>query len=54
VLGFELRTSHLLDRHSYHYTSPFLWWVFQDRVSQTICQGLASSHNLPDLLLMSS
>jgi hypothetical protein len=24
VLGFELRTSHLLDRHSYHYTSPFL------------------------------
>jgi hypothetical protein len=22
-----------------HSTSPFLWWVFRDRVSWTICPG---------------
>jgi hypothetical protein len=34
VLGLELR-AHTLS----HSTSPFLWWVFQDRVSWTICLG---------------
>jgi hypothetical protein len=41
VLGFELRASSLLGRHSYHHlTIPFalfLWWIFWDRVSWTIC-----------------
>jgi hypothetical protein len=32
-----------------------LWWVFfWDRVSRTICPGLASSRNPPDLCLVSS
>jgi hypothetical protein len=34
VLGFELRAYPLS-----HYTSPFLWWLFQDRVSWTISLG---------------
>jgi hypothetical protein len=34
VLGLELKADTLS-----HSTSPFLWWVFQDRVSRTICQG---------------
>jgi hypothetical protein len=32
VLGFELRTYTFS-----HFISPFFWWFFQDRVSQTIC-----------------
>jgi hypothetical protein len=44
ILGFELRASRLLDRHSTyilsHSTSPiFLWRVFQARVLRTICLG---------------
>jgi hypothetical protein len=31
-----------------------LVWFFQDRVSQTICQGLASNCDPPDLCLLSS
>jgi hypothetical protein len=42
VLGFELRAYTLS-----HSTSP-------DRVSQTICPGLASNHNPPDLCFLSS
>jgi hypothetical protein len=40
--GFELRASCLLSRHSYslsHSISLILWWVFWDRVLQTICPG---------------
>jgi hypothetical protein len=31
-----------------------LWGVFQDRVLWTICLGLASNHDPPDLCLLSS
>jgi hypothetical protein len=34
--------------------SPVLNWVFQDRVSQTICFGLTLNCNPPDLSLLSS
>jgi hypothetical protein len=34
VWGFELRIYTLN-----HSVSPFLWWVFQDRVLRTICPG---------------
>jgi hypothetical protein len=34
VLGFELRAYTLSQS-----TSPFLWWVFRDRVSPAICLG---------------
>jgi hypothetical protein len=40
ALGFELRASHLLGRHSYHFShsvGPFLWWGFWDRIS--VCPG---------------
>jgi hypothetical protein len=37
--------------HLSHSTSPFLWWVFQDRVSRTICLGQASN---PILLISAS
>jgi hypothetical protein len=35
-----------------HFTSPFLWRVFRDKVYRTIY--LALNHNLPDLCLLSS
>jgi hypothetical protein len=34
VLGLELKAFTLS-----HSTSHFLWWVFRDRVSQTLCPG---------------
>jgi hypothetical protein len=43
VLGFELRAYTLS-----HSTSTFLWWVFWDRVSRTICPGW----DPPDLCLL--
>jgi hypothetical protein len=50
VLGFKLRAYTLS-----HSTSPFLWWVFfWNRVSWTICPGLASNCDPPDLSLLSS
>jgi hypothetical protein len=49
VLGFELRAYTLS-----HSTSPFLWWAFWCRVSQTICLGLISNCDPPDLCLLSS
>jgi hypothetical protein len=57
VLRLKLSSSHLLGRVSYHLShsaSPVLYWVFQDRVSRTICLWLASNHNPPDLCLLSS
>jgi hypothetical protein len=58
-VGFELRTSRLLSRHSWlleplhHSTSPFFCdGFFQDRVSRTIC--LALNLYPPDLCLLSS
>jgi hypothetical protein len=49
ILGFELR-AYLLS----HSTSPFLVGYFRDRVSPSICPGLASNHDPPDLCLLSS
>jgi hypothetical protein len=56
ALVFELRALCLLGRHSYcwrYSVSPFLWWVFWDRVLQTICSGLALNLDPPDLCLLS-
>jgi hypothetical protein len=49
VLGLELRTYTLS-----HSTSPFLWWIFQDRVSWTILPRLALNLDPPDRCLLSS
>jgi hypothetical protein len=50
-LGFELRASHLLGRHSYclsHSVCPFCSdGIFWDRISLTVCLGLVFSHD-PD------
>jgi hypothetical protein len=31
-----------------------LWWVFWNRVSRSICPGLALNHDFPDLCLLSN
>jgi hypothetical protein len=37
-----------------HSTSPFCDDFFQDRISQTIYQGLSLNHDSPDLCLLTS
>jgi hypothetical protein len=37
-----------------HSTSPFLWRVFWDRVSQTICQGWLRTRILISVCLLDS
>jgi hypothetical protein len=58
VFGFEVRASFTFARqvlyHLSRLASPFLWWVFWDRVSWTICLGLAWNHDPSDLCLLSS
>jgi hypothetical protein len=57
VLGFELRASCLVGRSStIGFTSPNLLGVgyFRDRVSRTICPGLALNLNPLELCLLSS
>jgi hypothetical protein len=57
ILGFELRASHLLGRLSATWaTLPALLGerYFQDRVSWTICPGLTSGCDPPDLCLQGS
>jgi hypothetical protein len=49
VLGFELRAYTLS-----HSTSPYLRWVFWDRVSWTICLRLTLNLDPCDLYLLSS
>jgi hypothetical protein len=49
ILGLELR-AYTLD----HSTSPFLWKVFQDRVSQNYLPRLTSHLNPLDLCFLSS
>jgi hypothetical protein len=50
VLGFEPRAYTL--NHSA--SSFFVMGFVQDRVSQSICLGLALNHHPPDLCLLSS
>jgi hypothetical protein len=58
ALEFELRTLCLLGRCSYclsHSSKSFFCdGFFRDRVLQTICPGLASNLDTPDLCLLSS
>jgi hypothetical protein len=57
ALEFELRASHLLGWCSYWLAlcQPFfVIGFFGDRVSQSICLGLALNGDPPDLCLLSS
>jgi hypothetical protein len=56
TLVWQLRASHLPMQASYHLSlsTTICIGYFQNRVSQTICRGLALNHDPPDLCLLSS
>jgi hypothetical protein len=57
VLQFELRASRLLFIYSTTWATPLAFFCdgfCGDRVSWTICQGLALNHDPPDLCLLNS
>jgi hypothetical protein len=56
ILEFELRaTTPWVTLLVFLCVCVCVWWVFSDRVSQTVCEfGLALNHIPPDLCLLSS
>jgi hypothetical protein len=55
ALGFELRASHLLGKHSYHSTSPcFVMGFFQIESHELFALELASNNDPLDLCILSS